>query len=199
MKVEEFIQVKIKISIDFGKNPSLQEFQDMLNALNELHKYAIIQSQAEYKELNISYGLGHLISHHELLISNVSRRNPFDFEFIVQLSQYGIAEFWTYLKLFFALCERFNNVIDIHFFVEQLLIWMNKNFPDYTQKKGDDIAKVRKAWFLKIGRISSNEKLRKYLNKICFGSAIIEELYSEVIETGESEYFIKDRTFTGFG
>jgi hypothetical protein len=198
MKNEELIQLKITVSVDFGKNPSLQEFQDMLKALNEIYTYAIIKSQSEYEDLNIRYGLGQLIPHHELLISNVSRRNPFDFEFIVQLSQYGIAEFWTYLKLFFALCTKYNSVIDINLFVQQLLFWKDNKFPEFSNEKGEDFAKIRKKLLYKIGRIISDEKFRKYLDKICFGSAIIEELYSEVIETGFGEFFIKDKNFTGF-
>ena len=198
MENEEMNRLRINVIINFEKNPSLQEFQDMLNALNEIHKYAVINSQPEYNKLNIRYGFGQLLPHHELLVSNVSRRNPFDFEFIITLSQHGITEFWSHLKLFFALCTKYNSISNVKLFTNQLSSWLIKKSSEIGEKKEEKSVQIGKRLLRKIGYIISEEKLSSYFDVICNGTAIIEELYCEVTETGIREYFIKDKKFAGF-
>ena len=79
----EKVRVYLKFRSKNEKEPSFDEFVEFLNSVNDFHNLLIYLSQDNYPKDDFTDDkLEHILQKHRLIINNVSRENPFIFDFI---------------------------------------------------------------------------------------------------------------------
>lgn len=188
-------QVSIQFSHELGKEEvSIAEFNEFLNALNELHQRIIYLSQPEYRFPNDLNDFGKLdsVDYHELKIQDIHRENPFLLKLVFETS-YGFGNmYFAIWKLLILFCKKYGKSIDdlkknsqnFWEFIKDFFPLVNKQVktevvlsellgevPDLSMK--DDIEKnisrILRAFF-------ENEKTKKFYKFFCTTLFTIDEL-----------------------
>lgn len=121
-------KIKINIKLTFqahdGENPSLEEFNDFLTALSNLHEQVILYTQPEYFDAAVSSR--QLLDYHKLKIEKLCRKNPFDITLTFQIIQEGLITYWPFIKALINFCKKYGkNSTDLEKTLEEFRRFFN--------------------------------------------------------------------------
>ncbi|MFZ4413434.1 MAG: hypothetical protein ACOYOV_10160 [Bacteroidales bacterium] len=199
------VSFKIKFKEENGESVSLEQFNDFLSNINNLHKRVILLTQPEYKgKIDLqNIDSVSLLSYHELEIEDIHRENPFFLTLSFRLASFSISPYWTLWKVLIDICKKYGkNTKDLEDTLMKLLPFFEKLFIDLKIEKRDNkinsildepdnyyerdnlFAKI-KEWIM---RFLHDKKTQNIYNSFCTSSILITQLVSTILSvTGKIE------------
>jgi hypothetical protein len=186
---------------------NLDEFNEFIQVVNELHKRVIYLTQPEYKfptEFK-EFEKIPLLDYHELKIEHIQRENPFWLKLVFEASfgyenlyvtiwklllifckKYGKTldelnkntfEFWNYIKDFFPIEDKITKI-------EGQLSEVLGDVPDFSEKKEIEksVSKILNTFF-------KDKRTKKYYRYFCMIFFTIDDL-SVIFDNGEDHKLI---------
>lgn len=104
---------KVTIDMTFqkptGEKISLQEFNEFLQLINDLHRRVILVTQPEYQKKRslVRFEEISLISYHELELAHICRENPISMKLVFSLASFSQAPYWSVWKILVEICKRY--------------------------------------------------------------------------------------------
>jgi hypothetical protein len=103
-----------------GANPSLDELNLFFDAISKLHEYAKFASQPEYFNSSFGTRIFKILPAHELKVSQLCRKNPFEITMVIHIVHEGIVTYWPLIKMLVKCCERYGaDVNTLHQNIEE--------------------------------------------------------------------------------
>lgn len=201
---------KVKINMTFqapnGQNPSLEEFNEFLDAVSKLHEYAILNTQPEYADIKgpLMMNTAKVLDYHKLEVRHICRENPFDIELTFYLVQEGLITYWPFVKALMEICKRYGHNVnnleetlqDIRTFFDELYAKYHRNFLlshlSTSLKYLDDRTKLFERISRKFNLLMAHQMFRKYYDKFCSTSITITNLVSLVEDLNEKMDLLND-------
>jgi len=121
MKPMKEVKVYLKLKAIDEKNPFMDDFFEMLTAINDCHNMVVFLSQKEYNPADLD---NKILADHKLKITNIKRENPFILELIFNIDPDQLIEFLKYLKLCFYGCGLFRtSATDL---IKDIIKWLKR-------------------------------------------------------------------------
>lgn len=102
-------KIKVKFQLTFeapkGENPNLEEFNEFLTALSNIHEQVVLYTQPEYFDALPS--TRQVLDYHKLKIEKLCRKNPFDITLTFQIIQEGLITYWPIIKALIYFCKKY--------------------------------------------------------------------------------------------
>jgi hypothetical protein len=194
---ESYIKVSIKMRIEApkGQNPSLEELNEFLQALNGVHEFIITNTQAEYKAAKKPNSFSKeppILEYHKLNVVQICRKNPFDLEFTFYILRDGLISYWPIIKAMFTFCKKFGrnhndlfqNLIVVRVYFDNLLSSLGTN----TDKTADSFDSLNQIY----NKLMMNEKFRSYYDVFCKTTLRIDQFTSNSEELNFDVDFLGD-------
>ncbi len=121
-----YINVNLKLTFKApeGENPSLEEFNEFLTAVSNLHEQVILHTQPEY--FGTLPASRQLLDYHKLKIEKLCRKNPFDITLTFQIIQEGLITYWPFIKALIYFCKKYGkNSTDLEKTLEEFRRFFN--------------------------------------------------------------------------
>jgi hypothetical protein len=129
------VQLYLKFKSTENVEPSIEDFIEMLQAINDCHNMVISLSQKEYEGLHLPRRDSFkIIDNHKLKIANVKRENPFIIDFVFEIDPEQLIEFLKLLKMCFFSCRLFNTYASN--LIHELMKWLRKQ-PNYIEQPNE--------------------------------------------------------------
>jgi hypothetical protein len=150
------VQVYLKFKSTENVDPSVEDFIEMLQAINDCHNVVMSLSQNEYKGLHLPRRAS-IIDNHKLKISTIKRENPFIVDFVFNIDPEQLIEFLKLLKMCFLSCRLFKTyAVDL---IEELLRWLRKQ-PNFNERSNEKNKLMQEA-------LKKEHLMNEHLNRLC--------------------------------
>jgi hypothetical protein len=202
-----YYQVKIKMSFEApkGKNPSLEELNSFLDALSNLHEYAILSTQPEYMDVKGPILTARkVLDYHKLEVKQICRKNPFDLELTFYIIQEGLITYWPFIKALIRMCKRYGRTANN---LEETLSEIKRLFDELYSKYYriafissiirvlkifDERTQLFEKLMSNLKHLMSDRKFREYYDLFCSSAIAITSIISFVDEFDESLELFKE-------
>jgi hypothetical protein len=176
-----YAEVKLKITFEGlkGKNTSIEDFNEFMKCLEEIHNAVIINTQPEYHPNNKIHSIQNntvILEYNQLKIVNLSRHNPYEIVLTFFIIKNGIAPYWTLMKILVAMCKRYGKdandlLATLETFKTEFTGLYNKYHIVIPSSKElnlyDDKNKLYEKISFLVNKLLSNKEFSKYYNTIC--------------------------------
>ena len=131
-----YTELKLKINFEGlkGKNTSIEDFNEFMKCLEEIHNAVIINTQPEYypnNKINSLQNNSVILENNQLKIEKLCRHNPYEIVLTFFIIRNGIAPYWTLMKFLVAMCKRYgkdtnNLLLNIESFKTEFIRFYDK-------------------------------------------------------------------------
>lgn len=192
------VTIKLSFEAPKGTNPSFGELNSFLDAISNLHEYAILFTQPEYMDVKRPIlTASKVLDYHKLEIKQICRKNPFDLELTFYIIQEGFITYWPFIKALIRICKRYgktaNNLEETFSEIQGLFEELYRKY--YRNAFLSSIVRVleifdeRTKLFERLSanftRLMSDRKFREYYDLFCSTTITITSVISWVEDLNE--------------
>jgi hypothetical protein len=189
-----YAEIKLEITFEGlkGKNTSMEDFNEFMISLEEIHKAVIINTQPEYHTNNKTYSAHNntvILEYNKLKIEKLCRNNPFTLVLTFFIFKNGIASYWIFMKFLVKMCKRYGKDTDkllatIETFKTDFIRLYDKFYIVIPFSKELNLFADKNKLYEKINisvyRLLSNKEFSKHYNTICNTTITITNFISHI-------------------
>ena len=203
------VSIKIKTSKS-ENNQSLEELNQLIEAITELHKGVIFYSQPEYKAENRPCKLAdiELLHYHQLKITKIENNSPYVLDLTFSILAFSHNPYWAMWKILISTCKRYgSNTEDAKFNFKQLTSTIDKIVKDLGKvtrvtplqdceltgligAEKRDTKSTKKFLFDSVNNVLTDKTFSKYYNSMCAVMIGIDSAISICTDLGINEALI---------